>query len=62
MSRVDGRKPLGRLRIRWKDNIKMDLRLGSGHGLDCSGSVWEQRADVCKCVEEPSASIIRSIS
>jgi hypothetical protein len=34
-----GRRPLGRPRRRWEDNIKMDLReVGWGHGLDQSGS------------------------
>jgi hypothetical protein len=29
------RRPLGRPRRRWEDNIKMDLReVGWGHGLD----------------------------
>ena len=32
----EGRRPLGRSRRRWEDNIKMDLRgVGcGGHGLD----------------------------
>jgi hypothetical protein len=30
-------RPIGRLRHRWEDNIKMDLR-GIGYGLDASGS------------------------
>jgi hypothetical protein len=31
----EGRRPLGRPRRRWEDNIKMDLReVGWGHGLD----------------------------
>jgi hypothetical protein len=31
----EGRRPLGRLRLRWEDNIKMDLReVEWGHGLD----------------------------
>jgi hypothetical protein len=36
----EGRRPLGRPRLRWKDNIKMDLlEVGwGGHGLDQSGS------------------------
>jgi hypothetical protein len=35
----EGRRPLGRSRRRWKDNIKKDLReVGWGHGLDRSGS------------------------
>ena len=35
----EGKRPLGRLRRRWEDNIKMDLQeVGWGHGLDWSGS------------------------
>ena len=26
MGKPEGRKPLGRLRLRWDDNIKMNLR------------------------------------
>ena len=35
-----GKRPLGRPRRRWEDNIKMDLEeVGcGGHGLDRSGS------------------------
>jgi hypothetical protein len=29
----EGKRPLGRSRCRWEDNIKMDLGLGE-HGLD----------------------------
>jgi hypothetical protein len=33
--RPEGRRPLGRPRRRWEDNIKMDLQeVGWGHGLD----------------------------
>jgi hypothetical protein len=28
--RIDGRRPLGRLRLRWNDSIKMDLGRGVG--------------------------------
>ena len=41
MGRPDGKTPLGRPRIRWKYNIKIDLNLRSGmgmHGLNLSGS------------------------
>jgi hypothetical protein len=39
VGKPEGRKPLGRSRRRWEDNIKMDLiEVGSGHGLDRSGS------------------------
>jgi hypothetical protein len=35
----EGRRPLGRPRCRWEDNIKMDIReVGEGHILDQSGS------------------------
>jgi hypothetical protein len=40
VGRSEGRRPLGRLRRRWEDNIKMDLReIGfGGCGLDSLGS------------------------
>jgi hypothetical protein len=41
IGRPEGRRPLGRLRHRWEDNIKMDLRgkgLGMWIGLDSLGS------------------------
>jgi hypothetical protein len=35
VGKPEGRRPLGRLRRRWEDNIKMDLQeVGCGHGLD----------------------------
>jgi hypothetical protein len=35
----EGRRPLGRPKFRWEDNIKMDLRkVEWGHGLDRYGS------------------------
>jgi hypothetical protein len=35
VGKPDGKRPLGRPRLRWEDNIKMDLReVGWGHGLD----------------------------
>ena len=35
----EGKRPLGRHRRRWEDNINMDLRkLVGGHGLDRAGS------------------------
>ena len=34
VGKPEGRRPLGRLRRRWDDNIKMDLlEVGWGHGL-----------------------------
>jgi hypothetical protein len=34
----EGKKPLGRQRCRWVDNIKMDLREMGWDGLDRTGS------------------------
>jgi hypothetical protein len=35
VGRPEGRRPLGRPRRRWEDNIKIDLQeVGWGHGLD----------------------------
>ena len=33
MGKPEGKRPLGRLRLRWEDNIKMDLQeVGRGRG------------------------------
>jgi hypothetical protein len=54
VGRPEGKRPLGRPRSRWVDNVKMDLRERMGwYGLDWCGSVEE-------CYEhgtEPSGSI-----
>ena len=35
MGKPEGRRPLVKPRLRWEDNIKMDLKeLGWGHGMD----------------------------
>jgi len=35
VGKLEGKRPLRRLRRRWEDNIKMDLQeVGWGHGLD----------------------------
>jgi hypothetical protein len=40
VEKPNGKRPLGRARRRWEDNIKMDLReIGGGwYGQDSSGS------------------------
>jgi hypothetical protein len=54
----EGRRPLGRPRRRWEDNIKMDLQeVGWGHGLDWAGSGQEQVAGSCECGNEPPGPI-----
>jgi hypothetical protein len=42
VEKPEGKRPLGRPRCRWEDNIRMDLRkTGWGwYGLDLSGSGW----------------------
>jgi len=35
VGKFEGKRPLGRLKCRWKDNSKTDLQeAGWGHGLD----------------------------
>ena len=53
------KRPLGRPRRRWENNIKMDLQeVGStGHGLDRCGSGLGQVAGTCECGTEPSGFI-----
>jgi hypothetical protein len=58
VGKPEGRRPLGRPRRRWEDNIKMGLREVAGeHGLDQSGSGEGQVASSCECGYEPSGSI-----
>ena len=58
MEKLEGKRPLGRPRSRWQDNIKMDLEeVGWGKGLDSAGSEYGQVAGTCKHGNEPSGSI-----
>ena len=59
VGKPEGKKPFGRPRLRWEDNIKMDLQeVGcGGHGLDRSGLGKGQVAGTCECGNEPSGSI-----
>jgi hypothetical protein len=55
----EGKKPLGRSRRRWEDNIRMDLRevrVGRS-GLDSSGSGYGPGAGCCEHGNEYSGSI-----
>jgi hypothetical protein len=50
VEKPEGKRPLGRPGLRWKDNIKMYLQEeGWRHGLDLCGSEQGQVADSCKC-------------
>ena len=54
VGKPEGRRPLGRPRRRWEDNIKVDLQeFGWGGGMD-----WiDQVLGCCECGDEPSGSI-----
>jgi len=53
-----GRRPLGRPRRRWVDNIRMDLQeVGCGY-MDWIGLAQNrQLADACECGNEPLGSV-----
>ena len=36
VGKLEGKRTLGRARLRWKDNIKMDLREVGCGGMDCN--------------------------
>jgi hypothetical protein len=59
VGKPEGKRPLGRPRLRWEDNIRMDLQeLGClGSGLDWAGSGYRQVAGSCERGNEPSGSI-----
>jgi len=38
VGKPQGKRPLGRPRLRWEDKIRMDLQEVGGHGLDQPGS------------------------
>jgi hypothetical protein len=53
----EGKRPLGRPKRRWVDNIKINLgEIGWG-GLYWCGSGWGQVESSCECGNEPSGSI-----
>ncbi|KAJ4450588.1 hypothetical protein ANN_02013 [Periplaneta americana] len=55
VGRQEGKRPLGRPRRRWEDNIKMDLR-----EVGCDGRDWinlTQDRDFCEGGNEPPASL-----
>ena len=55
----EGKRPLGRLRRRWVDNIRIDLQeVGCGYmdwiGLAQDRDRWR---NACECGNEPSGSV-----
>jgi hypothetical protein len=59
VGKPEGKRPLGRPRRRWEDNIKVDLQeVGcGGHKLDRADSGKGQVAGTCDCGNEPSVYI-----
>jgi len=51
VQKTEEKRTLGKLRCRWKDNIKIDLKKGgwSGRGLDLFGSVQGKLAGSFEC-------------
>jgi hypothetical protein len=58
VGKLEGKKPLGRHRHRWEDNIKMDLQ-----EVECGGMDWidlgqdRDRLWALECGKEPLGSI-----
>jgi hypothetical protein len=51
MGKPEGKRPLGRPRHRWEDNMKMDLQ-----EVRCGGMDWIELG-TCECGNETSGSI-----
>jgi hypothetical protein len=60
VGKLEGRRPLGRPRLRWQDGVIMVLREtgfgGGGFGLDSTGSGQGPMAGCCERGDEPSGS------
>ena len=57
VGKPDGKRPLGRSRRRWEDNIKMDLLEVGWRVVDWIELGQGQVAGTCECGNEPSGSI-----
>ena len=58
MCKPEGRRPLGRLRRRWVDNIRMSPGGGMWvYGLDWAGPGQGRLAEAFECGNEPSGSV-----
>jgi len=53
VGKPEGKRPLGRPRRRWVDNIRMDIQ-----EVGCGYMDWIRlAADACECSNEPSGSV-----
>jgi hypothetical protein len=57
VGRPDGRRPPGRSRPRWENNIKMQIKVEWVHGLVRFGSGQGEVAGSCECGNELPGSI-----
>jgi hypothetical protein len=59
VGKPEWKRPLGRTRRRWEDNIKMNLQEVGCGGMDWISMAQDrgQVADTCECGNEPSSSV-----
>jgi hypothetical protein len=57
VAKPEGKRPFGRSRSRWEDNIKSIPRVIRLESVDLSGSVWILVASSCEHSNETSRSI-----
>jgi len=61
VGKPEGKRPLGRPRRRWVDNIRTYHLLPRGgmwvYGLDWAGPGLRQLVNACECGNEPSGSV-----
>jgi len=58
LGKPEGKRPLGKPRRRWVDNIRMDLQeVGCGYMYWIGLAQDRQVADACECGNEPSGSV-----
>ena len=51
VGKLEGKRPLGRTRLKWEDNIRTDRQ-----EVGCGGMDWIELAQVRECGNEPSGS------
>ena len=42
MGKPEGKRPLGRPRLRWENNVRMDLKAIIWEGEDCIDLAWDK--------------------
>jgi hypothetical protein len=57
VGKPEGKRPQGRPKCRWVDNIEMDLSEIGWYGLDRTGLGWGPVEGSCEQGDEPSSSL-----